>query len=85
VEPVGGQWRLVSGTSLQLLAEEFGRFQQIRTQVGRHRVERAAYRRALQIVDHHSEAATLGAVEEAEAYLGPPEPPPERRGNLMDL
>ena len=86
VEPVDGRWRLVPGTSLQLLAEQFGCLEQVRGQVGRHRGERAAYRRALRIVDPHPVlATTVGAVEEAEAYLWPPEPPPEDGETLMDL
>ena len=56
VEPVDGRWKLVPGTSLQLLAEQFGCLEQVRTQVGRHRGERAAYRRALRIVDQHPAA-----------------------------
>jgi DNA-binding GntR family transcriptional regulator len=56
VEPVDGRWRLVPGTSLELLAEQFGCLEQVRIQVGRHRGERAAYRRALRIVDQHPEA-----------------------------
>ena len=83
VEPVDGRWKLVPGTSLHLLAEQFGCLEQVRTQVSRHRGERAAYRRALRIVDHHP--ATVGAVQEAEAYLWPPEPPPEDGETLMDL
>ena len=64
----------------------FGGLEQVRTQVGRHRGERAAYRRALRIVDHHPVTTrVLGPVEEAEAYLWPPEPPPEDGDTLMDL
>jgi hypothetical protein len=64
VKPVDG----VPGTSLQLLlAEQFGCLEEVRTQVGRHRGERAAYRRALRIVDHHPAATTVGPVEETEA------------------
>ena len=85
VEPVDGRWKLVPGTSLQLLAEQFGCLEQVRTQVGRHRGERAAYRRALRIVDQHPAAVVLGPVGEAEAYLWPPEPPPEDGETLMDL
>ena len=85
VEPVDGRWKLVPGTSLHLLAEQFGCLDQIRHQVGRHRGERAAYRRALRIVDQHPAAVVLGPVGEAEAYLWPPEPPPEDGETLMDL
>ena len=85
VQPVDGRWKLVPGTSLQLLAEQFGCLEQVRSQVGRHRGERAAYRRALRIVDQHPDATTVGPVEEAEAYLWPPEPPPEDGETLMDL
>jgi len=85
VEPVDGRWRLVPGTSLHLLAEQFGCLEQVRAQVGRHRIERAAYRRALRIVDQHPTTAVLGAVDEAEVYLWPPEPPPDDGETLMDL
>ena len=70
-----------------LLAEQFGCLDHVRTQVGRHRGERAAYRRALRIVDHHPAATNtaVGPVKEAEAYLCPPEPPPEDGETLMDL
>jgi hypothetical protein len=84
VEPVEGRWMLVSGTSLPLLAEQFGCVEEVRAQVGRHRGERAAYRRALRIVDQHP-ATTVGPVDEAEAYLWPPEPPPPEEETLMDL
>ena len=84
VESVDGRWRLVPGTSLRLLAEQFGCMEQVRTQVGRHRGERAAYRRALRIVDPHPEATTVGPVDDA-AYLWPPEPPPDDGETLMDL
>ena len=48
--------------------------------------ERAAYRRALRIVDHHPPPITaVGPVDQAEAYLWPPEPPPEDGETLMDL
>ena len=85
VVPVDGRWKLVPGTSLQLLAEQFGCLEQVRSQVGRHRGERAAYRRALRIVDHHPATTVLGPVEEAEAYLWLPEPPPDDGETLMDL
>jgi len=86
VEPVDGRWRLVPGARLQLLAEQFGCLEQVRAQVGRHRGERAAYRRALRIVDQHPEATSvLGPVVAAEGYLWPPEPPPEDGETLMDL
>jgi len=76
----------VPGTSLELLAEQFGCLEQVRHQVGRHRGERAAYRRALRIVDRHpAVVVVVGPVEEAEVYLWPPEPPPEDGETLMDL
>ena len=85
VEPVDGRWTLVPGTSLELLAEQFGCVEDVRAQVGRHRGERAAYRRALRIVDQHPEATTVGPVDEAEVSLWPPEPPPDEGETLMDL
>ncbi len=85
VEPAGGRWKLVTGTSLELLAEQFGCLEQVRNQIGRHRVERAAYRRALRIVDHHP-TTVIDPVQQAETYLWPPEtPPPQDEETLMDL
>jgi hypothetical protein len=64
-------------------AEQFGCFDAVRTQITRHRTERACYRPALRIVDQHPAAI---AVEEVEAYLWPPEAPPDDEGEtLMDL
>jgi len=84
VEPIDGRSVvIVPGTSLLLLAEQFGCFDQVRAQVGRHRGERAAYRRVLRIVDQHPAATTVGPVDEA--YLWPPEPPPDDGETLMDL
>ena len=82
VEPIG-RWVIVPGTSLLLLAEQFGCFDQVRARVGRHRGERAAYRRVLRIVDQHPAATTVGPVDEA--YLWPPERPPDDGETLMDL
>ncbi|HZM67681.1 MAG TPA: hypothetical protein VFC16_15425 [Nakamurella sp.] len=85
VEPVDGRWRLVPGTSLHLLAEQFGCLEEIHVQVGRHRGERAAYRRALRIVDQPPAATGIAVGPVEEAYLWPPEPPPEDGETLMDL
>ena len=87
VQPVDGRWTLVPGTSQPLLAEQFGCLEDVRAQVGRHRGERAAYRRVLRIVDHHPATATttVGPVDDAAAYLWPPEPPPDDGETLMDL
>ena len=72
VEPRDGRWVLVSGTSLQVLAEQFGCADTVRALLNRHRDERASYRRALRIVDQHH----VPALSSTEAYLWPPEPPP---------
>jgi hypothetical protein len=85
VQPGDGRWTLVAGTSLQLLAEQFGCLDEIRAQVHRHRAERARYRRALRIVDRHPTTAT---VKPGQGYLWPPEPPPEpppEEETLLDL
>jgi len=66
-----------------LLAEQFGCLDQVRAQVHRHRAERARYRRALRIVDHHPTTATA-TVKPGQDYLWPPEPPPEEE-TLLDL
>jgi hypothetical protein len=70
--------RRAGGLSLpQGPAEQFGCFDAVRTQITRHRTERACYRPALRIVDQHLAAI---AVEEVEAYLWPPEAPPDDEG-----
>ena len=80
VETRAGRWVLVAGTSLQLLAEQFGCADTIRTLIERHRDERATYRRALRVVDQHH----LPAGHTADGYLWPPEPPPPDE-TLLDL
>src|SRR5665811_710455 len=62
VQPGDGRWTLVAGTSLQLLAEQFGCLDRVRAQVHRHRAERARYRRALRIVDRHPTTATVTVI-----------------------
>jgi hypothetical protein len=78
VEPVDRRWRLVPGTNLRLLAEQFGCLEHVRDQVGRNRGERAGHCRALRIVDRHpaTAIAAVGPVDEAEVDSRPPEPPP---------
>ena len=80
VEPRDGRWALVPGTSLQQLAEQFGCADTVRALLSRHRDERARYRRALRIVDQHH----VPALSSAEAYLWPPEPPPDEE-TLLEL
>ncbi len=49
--------------------------------VTRHRAERAAYRRALRVVDHHHFTG-----ETPDAYMGPPpKPPPDEGETLLEL
>ena len=61
VEPRDGRWVLVPGTSLQLLAEQFGcATTPSAALLNRHRDERARYRRALRIVDQHHMTPALG-------------------------
>ena len=80
VEPRDGRWVLVPGTSLQLLAEQFGCADTVRALLNRHRDERARYRRALRIVDQHHVPALSGT----DGYLWPPEPPPDEE-TLLEL
>lgn len=80
VEPTRGGWTLVTGTSLHHLAEQFGCADTIRALVQRHRDERAQYRRALRIVDHHH----IPTLDPTDSYQWPPEPPPEEQ-TLLDL
>lgn len=68
-----GGWTRVAGTSLTLLAEQFGCLDAVSAQIRHHRAERAAYRRALRIVDQHPVAVQ----PHDPAYLWPPEPPPD--------
>jgi hypothetical protein len=74
VSPTGdGRWVLAAGTSLQVLAEQFGCTDTVRALVNRHRDERTQYRRALKIVDQQH----FPVLGHADSYLWPPEPPPE--------
>lgn len=77
-----GRWRRNTSASLGQLAEQFGCIEKIRDRIHRHRQERAAYRRALRIVDHHDASGWL--VVPDEAYMWPPDPPPEEH-TLLDL
>ena len=73
---------LVAGTSLRQLAEQFGCADTIRALVHRHRDERARYRRALKIVDHHHVSVT----GPGDGYRWPaPEPPPDDGETLLQL
>jgi DNA-binding transcriptional ArsR family regulator len=80
VETRDGRWVLVSGTSLQQLAEQFGCADTVRALLNRHRDERTRYRRALRIVDRDH----VPAIAATEAYLWPPEPPPDDE-TLLEL
>jgi len=73
---------LVTGTSLHLLAEQFGCADTVRALVHRHRADRARYRRALRIVDQHHSPA----LNPSDGYRWPPpEPPPEEEETLLEL
>ena len=80
VEPRDGRWVLVPGTSLQVLAEQFGCADTVRALLHRHRDERIRYRRALRIVDQHH----LPTISATDGYLWPPEPPPDEQ-TLLEL
>lgn len=81
VEPRAGRWVIVAGTSLQLLAEQFGCVDTVRALVKRHRDERARYRAALRVVDHHH----IPVLCPGEDYRWPaPEPPPDEE-TLLEL
>ena len=81
VHPTGdGRWVLVAGTSLQVLAEQFGCTDTVRALINHHRDERARYRRAMRIIDQHHAPAH----PPAHGYLWPPEPPPEQE-TLLEL
>ena len=80
VETSAGRWVIVVGTSLHLLAVQFGCVDTVRTLINRHRDERASYRRALRIVDQHR----IPVLNDADGYLWPPEPPPVGE-TLLDL
>ena len=76
-----GRWTLAAGTDLTLLAEQFGCLDTVRALIQRHRDERAAYRRALRVVDQHTETVHLTTRTE---QWPDPEPPPEIE-TLLDL
>lgn len=85
VECRAGQWTIVTGTSLSMLAEQFGCVHAVRAQLHRHRQERAAYRRALRIVDEHLVIGIdMTAMTDDDEYLLPPEPPPDEE-TLLEL
>jgi len=77
----GGRWSIVAATSLTVLAEQFGVLETIRKTVQRHRDERAAYRRVLQIV----EAKPLLSPDPADWSWPPPDPPPQDDVTALDL
>ena len=78
-----GRWVLTpgAGATMQQLAEQFGCVETVRALVHRHRVERAAYRQALRIVDQHH----IVVAEPPDGYLWPPEPPPAETETLLEL
>jgi DNA-binding transcriptional ArsR family regulator len=82
VESRAGRWVLVAGTSLRLLAEQFGCVDTVRALINRHRDDRARYRQALKIVDQqHCPVAGPG-----NGYRWPPpEPPPDEVETLLEL
>ncbi len=71
-----GRWIVNRHANLDLLADQFGIDEDIRTLIGRHRQERWHYRRALRIVDHHP-TAVIDHPELAE-------PPPQQQ-TLFEL
>lgn len=75
-----GHWTLVAGTDLRILAEQFGCLDDVRAQINRHRDERAAYRRALRLVDQHPQTRSYAADNQWPDL----EPPPETE-TLLDL
>jgi len=91
VESRAGRWTIVAGTSLAMLAEQFGCLDAVRTQIHYHRQERVAYRRALRVVDQHLvtgiDLTGIGKNHEGKPdddYLLPPEPPPDEE-TLLEL
>ena len=90
-ESRAGRWVLVAGTSLAMLAEQFGCLDAVRAQIRYHRQERAAYRLVLRVVDQHLvtgiDLAGIGTNHEGKPdddYQLPPEPPPEEE-TLVEL
>jgi hypothetical protein len=76
-----GRWVIVTGISLQQLAEQFGCVDTIRGLVQRHRDERAQYRRALRVVDQQY----IPVLQPGEDYRWPaPEPPPDEE-TLLEM
>lgn len=53
VEQRGGRWEIMAATSLAVLAEALGCAADMADRLAAHRVERAAYRRILKVVDRH--------------------------------
>jgi hypothetical protein len=82
IRSTAGRWSRVTSTSLNQLAEQFGSTDIIRALIEHHRQERAAYRRALRIVDLHERPSIASPLDDA--YQWPPEPPPDEQ-TLLDL
>ena len=84
VEPGDGRWKLVPGTSLQLLAEQFGCLEQVRAQSAGTAPNGPPTAGIADRRPSTPAATVLSPVDEAEAYLCHPNRPPTT-GTLMDL
>ena len=66
----GGRWEIVAGTSLAVLAEALGCAADMAARLAAHRVERAAFRRVMRVVDRHSETLVPGELLIRPGYDG---------------
>ncbi len=57
VEQRAGRWSIVATTSLSMLAESLGCAEQMADRLAAHRVERAAFRRVMGVIDRHLETS----------------------------
>lgn len=74
VEQRGGRWSIVATTSLAVLAEALGCAADMEARLTAHRLERAAFRRVMKVVDHHLETLVpegllLGSGSDGETAL----------------
>lgn len=82
-----GRWVIVRSTCLARLAEAWGVIETIRGRIAHHRVERAAYRRALRIPDvpYADIALAIWSDQVPRTDRPPPAPPPDPLDTALSL
>ncbi|WP_188943333.1 helix-turn-helix domain-containing protein [Nakamurella endophytica] len=80
-----GRWHIVAGTSLVLLAEQFGCLDAVRDLIDRHRTERAAYRAAYALTRRAGHTPGTPLLPPLDDDWPPPPEPPDQHQTLLDL